>query len=158
MDLQSARERAGVVARDSEGAEAAVVCPYKGLATFDTDDAEYFFGREQLVAELIARLVGTTLLAVVGPSGSGKSSVVRAGLLPALAGGVLPGSERWARALIRPGEHPMRELRRTADQHGRERRSVLARVRQFRGDFGGLRRRSWLCRAVWLVGRAVCPR
>ena len=42
--------------------------------------------------------------------GSGKSSVVRAGLLPALAGGVLPGSERWARALIRPGEHPMREL------------------------------------------------
>ena len=68
-----------------------MVCPYKGLATFDADDAEYFFGRERLVAELVARLVGAPLLAVVGPSGSGKSSVLRAGLLPALAGGVLPG-------------------------------------------------------------------
>ncbi|MEO8687230.1 MAG: BTAD domain-containing putative transcriptional regulator [Solirubrobacteraceae bacterium] len=125
VDLQSVRERAGLLAGDGADAQAAVVCPYKGLETFDTDDAEYFFGREQLVAELVARLVGAPLLAVVGPSGSGKSSVVRAGLLPALAGGVLPGSERWARALIRPGEHPMRELRRAADQLGRERRSVL---------------------------------
>ena len=107
-----------------------MVCPYKGLATFDTDDAEYFFGREQLVAELVARLVGAPLLAVVGPSGSGKSSVVRAGLLPALAGGVLPGSERLDAALIRPGEHPMRELRRAADRLARHRRSVLA-VDQF---------------------------
>ena len=47
------------------------------------------------MAELVARLVGSPLLAVVGPSGSGKSSAVRAGLLPALASGVLPGSERW---------------------------------------------------------------
>ena len=113
-------------------AEAAVVCPYKGLATFDTDDAEYFFGREQLVAELVARLVGAPLLAVVGPSGSGKSSVVRAGLLPALAGGVLPGSERWARALIRPGEHPMRELAR-ARPIGSRRPARRARGRPVRG-------------------------
>ena len=69
------------------------VCPFKGLASFDVADAPYFFGRERLVAELVARLVGAPLLGVVGPSGSGKSSVVRAGLLPALAGGVLPGSE-----------------------------------------------------------------
>ena len=53
-----------------------------------------FFGREQLVAQLVAALAGA-FLAIVGPSGSGKSSVLRAGLLPALAGGVLPGSERW---------------------------------------------------------------
>jgi WD40 repeat protein/DNA-binding SARP family transcriptional activator len=130
VDLQSARERAGLLARDGAEAEAPVVCPYKGLATFDTDDAEYFFGREQLVAELVARLVGAPLLAVVGPSGSGKSSVVRAGLVPALAGGVLPGSDKWARALIRPGEHPMRELRRAADRLGGQRRSVLT-VDQF---------------------------
>jgi WD40 repeat protein/DNA-binding SARP family transcriptional activator len=130
VDLQSARERAGLLAGADADTEAAVVCPYKGLATFDSDDAEYFFGREQLVAELVARLVGAPLLAVVGPSGSGKSSVVRAGLLPALAGGVLPGSERWARALIRPGEHPMRELRRTADRRAGQRRRVLA-VDQF---------------------------
>jgi WD40 repeat protein/DNA-binding SARP family transcriptional activator len=130
VELQSARERAGLVARGSEDADGPVVCPYKGLATFDSEDAEYFFGRERLVAELVARLVGAPLLAVVGPSGSGKSSVLRAGLLPALAGGVLPGSDDWAQALIRPGEHPMRELRRTTRRLAREWRSVLA-VDQF---------------------------
>jgi conflict system STAND superfamily ATPase/WD40 domain-containing protein len=88
------------------------VCPFLGLATFDADHAEYFFGRERLVAELVARLVGSPLVAVIGPSGSGKSSTVRAGLLPALAGGVLPGSERWPRALMRPGEHPSGQLER----------------------------------------------
>ncbi len=54
----------------------------------------------------MARLPGTSLLGVIGPSGSGKSSAVRAGLLPALAAGVLPGSERWTRVLLRPGEQP----------------------------------------------------
>ena len=108
IDLQAVHERADLLAER----EAPVVCPYKGLATFDVADAEYFFGRERLVAELVARLVGAPLLGVVGPSGSGKSSVVRAGLLPALAGGVLPGSDAVAAAAsIRPGEHPMRELR-----------------------------------------------
>jgi YD repeat-containing protein len=107
-----------------------VVCPYKGLATFDTEDAEYFFGREQLVAELVARLVGSPLLGVVGASGSGKSSAVRAGLLHALAGGVLPGSDGWARALIRPGEDPIRELRGAVDQLDGEHRTVLV-VDQF---------------------------
>ena len=88
------------------------VCPFKGLASYDVADAEYFFGRERLVAEMVARLVGTTLLGVVGPSGSGKSSAVRAGLLPALAGGVLPGSATWPRVLLRPGQHPLAALRR----------------------------------------------
>ncbi len=55
------------------------VCPFKGLAPFEASDADYFFGRERLVAEIVARLVGARVLAVVGPSGSGKSSVVRAG-------------------------------------------------------------------------------
>jgi WD40 repeat protein len=111
-----------------------VVCPYKGLATFNIDDAEYFFGREQLVAELVARLVGAPLLGVVGPSGSGKSSVVRAGLLHALAGGVLPGSESWSHVLIRPGEHPLRELRAAAGRLDGDRRVVLA-VDQFEEVF-----------------------
>jgi DNA-binding SARP family transcriptional activator/WD40 repeat protein len=88
------------------------VCPFKGLASYDVADADYFFGRERLVAEMVARLVGTTLLGVVGPSGSGKSSAVRAGLLAALAGGVLPGSATWPRVLLRPGEHPLAALRR----------------------------------------------
>ena len=88
------------------------MCPYRGLASFDAAHAEYFFGRERLVAELVARLVGSTLLAVVGPSGSGKSSSVRAGLLPALADGVVPGSEHWRRAVMRPGARPLAELSR----------------------------------------------
>jgi WD40 repeat protein/tRNA A-37 threonylcarbamoyl transferase component Bud32 len=88
------------------------VCPFKGLASFEPVDADYFFGRERLVAEVVARLVGAGFLGIVGPSGSGKSSVLRAGLLPALAGGVLPGSEGWRRLLLRPGERPMEELRR----------------------------------------------
>ena len=56
--------------------------PYKGLAAFEESDAALFFGREQLVGELAARTVGAGLLAVVGASGSGKSSVIAAGLLP----------------------------------------------------------------------------
>ena len=88
------------------------ICPFKGLASFEPVDAEYFFGRERLVAELVARLVGSTFLGIVGPSGSGKSSVLRAGLLPAIAGGVLPGSGGWRRVLMRPGERPLDELRR----------------------------------------------
>jgi WD40 repeat protein/DNA-binding SARP family transcriptional activator len=62
------------------------VCPFKGLAPFDAADAELFFGRERLVEELVARLADVPLLAIVGPSGSGKSSLLRAGLLAALDG------------------------------------------------------------------------
>jgi DNA-binding SARP family transcriptional activator/class 3 adenylate cyclase len=85
-------------------------CPYKGLARFEESDAANFFGRERAVAELVARLAETGILAVVGPSGSGKSSLIRAGLLPALATGVLPGPKAWRSAILCPGPHPAREL------------------------------------------------
>ena len=114
VDLQSASERTRLYAvEEPPDPSEPEVCPFRGLAPFDAAHAEYFFGRERLVAELVARLVGSTLLAVVGPSGSGKSSAVRAGLLPALADGVVPGSERWRRAVMRPGERPLAELSRT---------------------------------------------
>ncbi len=114
VDLQAARERTRLYAvEEPPDPSAPEVCPFRGLAPFDAAHAEYFFGRERLVAELVARLVGSTLLAVVGPSGSGKSSAVRAGLLPALADGVVPGSESWRRAVMRPGERPLAELSRT---------------------------------------------
>jgi WD40 repeat protein/class 3 adenylate cyclase len=93
-------------------------CPYKGLAPFEEDDAAYFFGRERLVGELAARTVQVGLLGVVGASGSGKSSVVAAGLLPSLRAGLLPGSDRWTQATMRPGEHPMQELRRALNRDG----------------------------------------
>jgi class 3 adenylate cyclase/WD40 repeat protein len=111
VDIQLVREQTrlfGLVA-GREGIDSGEA-PYRGLTTFEASDAEFFFGRERLLAEIVSRLAGTPLLGIVGPSGSGKSSVVRAGLIPGLAAGVLPGSERWTVALLRPGEHPLREL------------------------------------------------
>ena len=68
--------------------------PYKGLNPFLESDAVDFHGRDRLVQELVDELTdpGRTVLAVVGPSGSGKSSVVRAGLIPAIREGRVPGS------------------------------------------------------------------
>ena len=101
---------ARLYAADAAGTIAGGGSPYLGLASFGADDASYFFGRERLVGELAARLVGTGMLGLVGASGSGKSSVVAAGLLPSLTAGLLPGSERWRQAGMRPGEHPMSAL------------------------------------------------
>jgi DNA-binding SARP family transcriptional activator len=88
--------------------------PYKGLRAFAEDDRADFYGREALVGRLVDRLAEVArhgrLLAVVGPSGSGKSSVVRAGLVPALRRGVIPGSERWQIRIMYPGSDPYREL------------------------------------------------
>jgi len=125
VELQAASERA-----EPAAAADPVVCPFKGLASFDVDDADVFFGRERLVAEMVARLAGTPLLGIVGPSGSGKSSVLKAGLLRALQQGVLPGSDRWAIALLRPGRHPVAALEQSVADVVPEGRLVLA-VDQF---------------------------
>jgi class 3 adenylate cyclase len=77
--------------------------PYKGLRAFEEADAPDFFGREALTEHLVERIQTTRFLAVVGPSGSGKSSVVRAGLVPALRRGALHGSERWQIVQLLPG-------------------------------------------------------
>jgi WD40 repeat protein/class 3 adenylate cyclase len=93
--------------------------PYKGLRAFAEGDADDFFGREALTEHLVERLGETRFLAVVGPSGSGKSSVVRAGLVPRLRQGALPGSEHWHIVEMFPGAYPLEELEaallRTAD-------------------------------------------
>ena len=115
-----------------------VVCPFKGLMSFELEDADVFFGRERLVAEMVARLPGAQLMGVVGSSGSGKSSALRAGLLAALAVGVLPGSEGWTLALLRPGEHPMRALEEVTADASREGRLVVA-VDQFEELFTACR-------------------
>jgi len=85
-------------------------CPYRGLAAYQPEDSDYFFGREGLVAELIARLAGSQFLGIVGPSGSGKSSVVRAGLIPAIWKNEIRGSENWKTIIFTPGQHPLEEL------------------------------------------------
>ena len=108
------------------------VCPYKGLARFETVDAGFFFGREQVVAEAVGHLAEGRFLALVGPSGSGKSSLLRAGLMHALGSGALPGSDRWACSVIRPGEHPLDALGRALDDEPEH--SMLA-VDQFEEVF-----------------------
>ncbi|MGH8931043.1 MAG: AAA family ATPase, partial [Egibacteraceae bacterium] len=91
------------------------------------EDAEWFFGREQLVAELVVQLSETPFLAVVGPSGSGKSSLVHAGLMPAVWTGRLPGATSWLTATLTPGAHPLEELAaRTALLSGVASGSLLA--------------------------------
>ena len=97
-------------------------CPYLGLVPFEEQDAQLFYGRDELADQLVRRLGerldGAGILLVAGESGSGKSSLLRAGLLPRLAAGALgPGSERWPRRVIRPTASPLREL---AMQPGRD--------------------------------------
>src|SRR5262245_41374849 len=89
-----------------------VVCPFKGLAFFDVGDADYFYGREQIVADLVSRLADRPFVGVIGPSGDGKSSILRAGLVSALSHGALPGSAGWRVLLVRPGEQLCAELAR----------------------------------------------
>lgn len=92
--------------------------PYKGLHFFNVDDTELFFGREQLTAELISLLHQQRFLAIVGASGSGKSSLVRAGLMAALQRGTVPGvdvtmpkgCQDWLPHVFTPGERPLENL------------------------------------------------
>jgi basic membrane lipoprotein Med (substrate-binding protein (PBP1-ABC) superfamily)/DNA-binding SARP family transcriptional activator len=86
------------------------VNPFNGLHAFTEADAERFFGRDRLVASLVRRLAaGSRLLALVGASGSGKSSVLHAGLVTAVRKGAVEGSDDWLIALMVPGSQPFRE-------------------------------------------------
>jgi WD40 repeat protein/DNA-binding SARP family transcriptional activator len=84
--------------------------PYLGLRTFEEEHASWFFGRDADTVRLLDRLERTRFLAVLGASGSGKSSLVRAGLVAALRAGALPGSDTWALRVIRPGTDPLGSL------------------------------------------------
>ncbi len=89
--------------------------PYMGLEAFQLSNRGFFFGRQRFVASLVDHLKDNRLLALVGPSGSGKSSVVRAGLMSALQDGALPGSEALAYPdPIVPGSQPLVALARLA--------------------------------------------
>ena len=101
-------------ARTLDAAAEPGTCPWRGLASYEVEHAPWFAGREHLVAALVSRLATTRLLAVVGPSGSGKSSALKAGMLAALAHDALPGSSTWRQVVMRPGRHPMRELARAS--------------------------------------------
>lgn len=90
--------------------------PFVGLRPFEADEDYLFFGRERETDELRKRLRTTRFIAVVGSSGSGKSSLVRSGLIPSLHGGLMAkAGSHWRIAIVQPGEDPIGNLVRTLD-------------------------------------------
>ena len=112
------RIRSGAIGEEGESGSAhrwIHGSPYRGLLPFDEAHAEVFYGRERLTAELVGklaeRLSSSGLIMVTGASGAGKSSLLRAGMVPALARGLqLPGSGQWPVMVITPTRHPLIEL------------------------------------------------
>jgi hypothetical protein len=82
-------------------------CPYKGLDVFEEEDAELFFGREWLIADLVGRVKESRAVFIIGPSGSGKSSLVRAGSIHALKQGKIRNRDHWLYETTRPGREPL---------------------------------------------------
>ena len=113
-------------------------CPYVGLAAFNEGREKYFFGRERLVEALLAKVAAARLVAVVGPSGSGKSSLVLAGLIPVLRGGAIagdantPSSASWNYLpRIVPGSDPLANLAYVLQLHPQDPHVDLARAAKF---------------------------
>ncbi|GGZ30685.1 hypothetical protein GCM10010343_67540 [Streptomyces avidinii] len=97
------------------GSQADGECPYRGLPAFTAREARWFFGRERATAELTERVferVGHGPLMLLAPSGAGKSSLLNAGLVPALRRGdfPMPGSDTWPVLRFTPTAHPLEEL------------------------------------------------
>lgn len=98
------------------------ICPYRGLKAFQIEHGRFFFGRQAQLewilnalrpadrSEGVANARENRFLAIVGASGSGKSSLARAGLIPALRNGAFAGSEHWPFIVIRPGQNPLESL------------------------------------------------
>ncbi|MEV5506653.1 nSTAND1 domain-containing NTPase [Streptomyces orinoci] len=84
-------------------------CPYIGLTAFQPEDAARFFGRDKLTGDLVTQARAQRFVAVFGASGSGKSSLLRAGLLPKVRGGRQAGAAGWRTVLFTPGPHPLEE-------------------------------------------------
>ncbi|MFD3730316.1 helix-turn-helix domain-containing protein [Streptomyces sp. NPDC058632] len=117
--------------RQSDG-----VCPYRGLSAFTPQDADWFFGRERATAALVERVferVGSGPLMLVAPSGAGKSSLLNAGLVPALRRGdfPMPGADRWPVVTFTPTSRPLDELlERTAKAVGGDLAVTVEEVRE----------------------------
>ena len=122
-DVRMIREELAVIERRTRpwmpgpgGADASAPswtggCPYRGLQPYDQAHAAVFFGRDRLTAELAGLLAETGLVVLTGASGAGKTSLLQAGLVPALARGVqVPGSSSWPRVAITPGDRPLADL------------------------------------------------
>lgn len=124
-------------------------CPYLGLRSFGADDAAYYFGREQLVGDVLRKMSEWSdkggPVAVVGPSGSGKSSLLHAGLLPAIGRGELRmrGSQTWPCLSLTPGDRPLDTLgRRFAQSAGTSDKALAADLRAFPGRLSAVIRQA----------------
>ncbi|MEM9092585.1 MAG: ATP-binding protein, partial [Cyanobacteria bacterium P01_F01_bin.53] len=130
--------------------------PYKGLAAFQETDGDRFFGREQHILTLWRQLRdlfevegAIRLLPIYGPSGSGKSSLARAGLIPVLARQPLPGYEQARVAVLTPGTHPLESLAAVLARIATQDLTPIGKAAEFaealkrrdeKGDYDGLRR------------------
>ena len=111
INLTRSWDRSAEPVREERGDRG--VCPYKGLEFFEfnDEDPKYFFGREALTDDLLDRVRRLDFMALVGASGNGKSSVLRAGLLHQLKlGRRIAGSDRWQILMMRPDDRPMKNL------------------------------------------------
>ncbi|HEX5058657.1 MAG TPA: serine/threonine-protein kinase, partial [Kofleriaceae bacterium] len=120
-------------------------CPYRGLAAFGEDDAKYFFGRSNEIRTALGQLESWPLLAVIGPSGVGKSSFVHAGLIPAMR-----ATGTWQVCMLRPGRAPLHRLANVLDEMratGDHLTDVLDQLTDSPGVFGKLLRTSALHRS-----------
>ena len=106
-------------------------CPYPGMKPFGLGDRDRFFGRDQEIEELLGCLRLHPFITVIGPSGSGKSSLVFAGLIPALQESRLFGSGGWRMQSMRPGEAPETTLRQLLTEGAQEDARLLLVVDQF---------------------------
>ncbi|REK90671.1 hypothetical protein DY245_08885 [Streptomyces inhibens] len=132
---------------EQEGPESP--CPYLGLRSFTADDAAYYFGRDELVGEVLQKMSEWCdeggPVAVVGPSGAGKSSLLHAGLVPAIRRGELRvgGSETWPHLSLTPGDHPLDTLAgRLAHDVGMPKDALAARLREHPGQLSTLVRKA----------------
>ncbi|MBA2541289.1 MAG: protein kinase, partial [Deltaproteobacteria bacterium] len=118
------------------------VCPYRGLAAFGENDAKYFFGRSAEIRTALAQLETWPLLAVIGPSGVGKSSFVHAGLVPAVRG---TEGGNWKIRVLRPGRVPLHSLASVLDdslETGQVIEGLSDQLREAPGLFGDMLRKS----------------
>ena len=115
--------------------------PYQGLRAFEEDDQDRFFGRERLVEDLIQRFEhlytdphSIRILPIYGPSGSGKSSLARAGLIPALRKRPLPGKDSPRILTLKPGNHPLEVLATALARLANPDDLSIAKIREFQDE------------------------
>ncbi|MBD1807730.1 caspase family protein [Microcoleus sp. FACHB-SPT15] len=123
--------------------------PYLGLRAFDSGQADYFFGRILAVRALLDRLNSSRFLGVIGSSGCGKSSLVKAGLLPALKCNYIPGSSQWIVESFTPGTRPLESLQKALERQ-RQNQPLVVFIDQFEEVFtlceDETERREFICR------------